>query len=84
VVAEEIRALRGEPAADHEHLAGDEARLVAGQKQRGVRDVLRLVWLGPRLLLPGEPIERILPVSGGQRGPDHAGRDRVDPDAMRG
>src|SRR6185295_11892706 len=84
LVAEEVWPHRGEAAVHHDHLAGDEERVVAGQEERGVGDVLGQAQVRPRLLLPREAIPRLLAAPHRERGLDHAGRDRVHPDAVRG
>src|SRR6185503_16547221 len=63
LVAEEIGAEGGETAVHHDHLAGDEARLVAGQEQGRVRDVLGEAQVRPRLLLAREAVPRVLPTA---------------------
>src|SRR5579871_2946834 len=73
---------RAEPAIDDEGLAGDPARVLAGEEQQRTGQVPGLSFDGN-----GRPGDHRLPGSvgdGGQRGlgEDQAGRDRVDRDAV--
>src|SRR5262249_13353675 len=81
-VAEEIWAHGGEAAVHHDDLARDESGLVGGEEERGVGDVLGHARLGPRLLVPDQPVPRLLALADGERRVDHPRGDRVDPDAL--
>src|SRR4029453_8437793 len=80
--AHRVAADRGHAAVDDERRAGDEARLVAREIDRGAGDVLGPPVLGPRLRAVEELAHRLRAAAMEQRRVDAAGADAVHADAV--